>query len=574
MSYVFELDGIMLSDEPMDWDKMKIVIERDPVLSGIVVKYIDKLTFTGDGYSYLLSQVDDNGYCGTVTFAVREQVNGYDDPTLFRFNGIIDISNIKIDRTKCTAETAIEDDTLGQLLSKHKGLKVSINEDTKTLNGETLAVVGTNITFDLPILMTKKGIYVKHLIQYLLSYISDNRITFVSDWFQTKYLQQQWTDVVCSSVGGAGTEIGTATTFYDPDTYVELWNYAHAGILSAFDYGRDVVRPYSCYLWFPGVGGTESLYGNFLNRIYGAYFYENNHPEKVRITNFCDFDLTATNATVTVSQTFQDGASNAVITTGAWLQDKNEYPQISFGELMDELNKLYNLELRMTKTLTGYECRIEPQSYWVSDVSSFTVSEISNVTESVADDVIFRNIEYENGYDDPEYLFNGGSWTMNNCGVNDKSLSLKFKYGINAITQYSSLSNNDILYFETVPGTDNAAYYYMTKINNPIAGHLPGNFPTMSASALNLLVIKRNLGFSYVSATRAGKTITVNSEQKIKRKNLFQSPLCWADMSSYLSSPTTYINFTNDNIGLRKGYLKKIEYDVRTNMAKFELYSQ
>lgn len=111
-----------LTDEPIGWDNAKIKVERDKQMNGLLTKYINDLTFWGDGYAYLLAQYN-SGICNEVPVLIEYRCEDTDTWENL-FEGIIYVSDIKWDFSKCQCTTEIEDRNAGTLVIKGKDVKV------------------------------------------------------------------------------------------------------------------------------------------------------------------------------------------------------------------------------------------------------------------------------------------------------------------------------------------------------------------------------------------------------------------------------------------------------------------
>ena len=111
-------------ENPVGWDEMRIIIERDKALNGILLKHTTEVKFLETGYTYLVSQIDSNGFCGTVEVLIEQECNGVYSTLL---EGVIPLDKCIIDSSDCTVQTIIEDSSLFGLISRNKDAKLRLD---------------------------------------------------------------------------------------------------------------------------------------------------------------------------------------------------------------------------------------------------------------------------------------------------------------------------------------------------------------------------------------------------------------------------------------------------------------
>ena len=173
-----------LVDEPAEWEGLTEELVRDYDERMIYVRYPNNLTFVGGGYSTLRTIFED-GYCNTATYRLEKQCgDGWD--TLF--DAVIIIADITWNLSKCTADTPITDTSVGAKILNNKNVEVFAGA-ARTKNGLGLTPVPP---IALEYFNETTGAYSPNLrntydwglcMAHLLSFISDNTITFQSDWY-------------------------------------------------------------------------------------------------------------------------------------------------------------------------------------------------------------------------------------------------------------------------------------------------------------------------------------------------------------------------------------------------------
>lgn len=570
----FYLDGVEVVN-PMDWEEMKIVIERDQVLNGLFTNYIDKLTFTGDGYIYIKDQIDLNNFCGEIDFEVVEHANGSKTAGGFSYSGIIDLSNVSLNRSQCKAKASIEDNSLAWLVKKYKDLKIVINAQELTLNGEALAKIGVLLTpaySYVPGVTALAAAYYSDAIQYLLDYITDNRITLTSGLLETDEFKPHYTTLTFTALGGADTSVITYKNFYG-----ELITWSTTGVKTAPVHAREFTVDNNYNL--PTDGNTKQE--DFSELVFIRHDV-NGVTGVVEVVTLWDPEFTLNGfVSQVVTDNYADGAANVAYTTPFNIQtaaalDATDglYGELSFLDLYNEIRKTWCAEMSIKKVAGVNSCLIEKRVDFMNTLNtSLTITDVDSIEETIADDLLTKAFNYsQKSENEPFYVFKKVSYSFNNCGIKDYLCDLQFYYGDHIHKQIISeqLTDLSILPFRVISPTQQAgviATEYQASGNILYQDRfLIGEFAT------HPLVVKRHLEVVQASATAAGKTITNENSLNIKKLNTFNYPLCWSEMKSMVDTPDYYINVSTDSL-IKKTYIKKVEYKVLTGATKFQLYS-
>lgn len=605
--YQFYLGGDLLADDPLNWDSAKIVIERDPTLKGIFINYIENLTFVGDGYSYLFNHLQTTGFCGEVSFEVIECFpDGGRVPDGFSFQGAIDMATVTLRRSKGEVQANIENINLSYLINKYKDLRITINQTGETLNGETLTDIMRSFSWDIPVMASVKGEYVKNLIAYIISYISDNRITFLSDHFQTNSFRPKKVNVqYTASVAMNDTEDVTYTNIYG-DTISKTITYTPAGYTSAtaaaapfqyritqLCYNRERSSNFSDplvldkpangynYVEIPHVGDIDA-----------GYSHSPSGPSTDTISLYAPYDLQFTSdvaAAVTVVNGFTDGAANLALTTGSYLSGDDERMVISFSDLFKMCDSIHNLQVIYTVADGQPTIRIEPEPYFYDEQQSVEVDHVQHIEERAASDLTYKSLSLRYNVSDvhedtawwpvgPNYrvpFVYDKSFTFSGCGTVDRVLDIKPL--VFNISQYAGFSPNDQFLFDCAVGSDAAQIAVVTqahdRVEAGITSHDIESYAYFTPSALPILVLKRHLGVTGINAFNAGEEVEIDNPQLIKRLNNLQATICWSKMKDIIDNAYKYITIKSPCLTI-EGYIKKIEYTVASGDAKFELYSR
>jgi hypothetical protein len=103
MGYIVSINGIQINDEPIGLADASVEISRDQDMKMVFSTFISDLTFWGDGYSVLKSQIALlSTICEAIPISIVEDcVNG------FEFQGVLFPSDIEENLTKCTIKATI-----------------------------------------------------------------------------------------------------------------------------------------------------------------------------------------------------------------------------------------------------------------------------------------------------------------------------------------------------------------------------------------------------------------------------------------------------------------------------------
>lgn len=200
--FKFYFDGNEV-DAPVEWNEFTEVIEYDDSLKGLLEKYPSTMTFVGTAHAYLQNLYNTNGYCAIVTFLCRYSCNGtsYED----LFTGNIFISDCKFFINKCEVQTEVIEDTWYARIDNNKKIKAFLNAD-KTKNGFALTPC-TDLQLYLfntagSYLLTQRVAYdLGDVFRYLIEFMTDGAVGFVSDWYASLSLPGKLHDKIAIAVG-------------------------------------------------------------------------------------------------------------------------------------------------------------------------------------------------------------------------------------------------------------------------------------------------------------------------------------------------------------------------------------
>lgn len=181
---IFILDGTQYPGAVVDDTKLKTTLQRDSKLGGFLESQDARIIFIRDAYDYLKAQFFDetNGFCILIDVEIQENCNGQ---IITLYNGIIKTSDIEFNHKECTAKTKLFDNSFFALIDNNRSIEVDLASN-RTKNGDVITELDE---YDVAMfdpnngaaLADCKAYRIFDLLQYVLSWISDNEITLVSD---------------------------------------------------------------------------------------------------------------------------------------------------------------------------------------------------------------------------------------------------------------------------------------------------------------------------------------------------------------------------------------------------------
>lgn len=594
--YAFFLDGLRLQDDPKDWEDIAIIMERNTELNGLFTTYTDKMSYVGDGYDYLVNLIDNQNFCGEVKLEIFEYLDNGRMLDGFGFTGIIDLSNAEVNRTERTVSVSAEEDSLINTFKKYSSLDVPVNKTTNlTLNGEPLPQTGTvlNVQFPNHIYGYQTGFntfaYLKYfdLLQYILNYITDNRITLSSALLGSTPFEEARIEIAFSLLGGGDTSV---ISYNDFAGIRQTWTIS--GPLTAAQHADAFLQD---HIFHYVDSADENIYQNDLTTFPFINFQSSTVVE-IRSLHNPDFD-TGSFATLTQSRSFSDGAANVGVTTPQMIRTQGtigNVTTVNFDDIYREIANIYDTEIVFRKINGVYTCIIEKRSTFLNTLSfTLTLTGIDNYSEVFADDLFPRNIKYsqksQEGVNLP-FLLRKADYILDGCGIKEKNIALKYYYGAEANINASLgliTDDNTLLPVRSDDGigtggfpTGSGPYWgsmYLTGYNDATSTvssilvqmrNLAGDF------AIHPLVVKRRLENINALAKFNGYEIPSDNTYKINKVLKFDYPLTWPQYESIMISPSNPIKIILSSGREVSGWIKKTQYKLKSGITDFELYSQ
>lgn len=247
--------GGTLVEEPGGWQDFKEEIERDLSDRIIYPKYPVSLRFVGDGYS-LLRDAFEQSYCTSFDYLVEILCPGGWRPAA---SGVIYLTDIKWNLSKCIADTPITDSTVGAMILNNKDIPVYPSAE---LSKNAVAITPVSA---IPLLVFDPnavvGTYLpdvriaydwKDAMNHLVQFITDGQVTVESDWYDrrgTRYAML--TGLNLRTFGGGDI----APQFNFKDLYAAMWKPFNLFAGLVYDgTGSPVIRIEEEGYWFGNPG--------------------------------------------------------------------------------------------------------------------------------------------------------------------------------------------------------------------------------------------------------------------------------------------------------------------------------
>lgn len=170
------LDGT-LYDNPIGLNELSERIYFNAELSMYLNKLEGDVSFVGDGYNYLRAAFNGNT-CSLIEVLITDS-NG------LSYDGVIFANDIKWNLSKREAECKIVSDKYIQSIDNNKGIKVQLGvalaKDLESIQSTTTTVTLPDVTGTTDV--SRVGFRVFDVFSELVSFMTNDELTFVSDYF-------------------------------------------------------------------------------------------------------------------------------------------------------------------------------------------------------------------------------------------------------------------------------------------------------------------------------------------------------------------------------------------------------
>jgi len=435
-----------LADDPIGWEDQNRKLIRNEKYNGLFVEYFVDVIFQGDGYTLLKNLIDTTGYCQDVPIKIVRKcydINGTKPYTVY-FEGIIKLKTFEEDIENCTIKADIEDNTLSKLFIDRANT-VARFDFTKSISG-SFNLSNILKTFDISndsfpqSHVSRDGYLTAEAFQFILDYITDGQIQFVSDYFTvvsnpldpTARVAQSilFTSPLIDLVAPGNTTIETLNYFGQTETYIITNQLTVAGTLDEITFALN------------NDTSADPIRQKFYRQDYAKHAkVTNNGTDTIEmlsdlpvwITNVQGAAAVITNGTPKITA-FEDDMAYSFFMTGGQLRNATGpiIPELSFDDLFLEMKKHANLGISITRVNGVPTMRIEKISYFfqTTNANGFRLTNVRNIKRKVSDQFNLDILTVGDGGDKKGYIAGQTwktDWTVSDFCTSDKQdTSLKF----------------------------------------------------------------------------------------------------------------------------------------------------
>lgn len=182
----FLLDDVQY-DAPKGWEDIETTIKRDYEYNSVLANQDTEVEFSGDGYNYLYTKLNTEGYCSKVKFEIRISSDDLTFRTLLRGN--LFLSDMQFNERTCIATCKIEDNSYYAMINNNKSLATALDSGLSK-NGVAITtppvyVVQFQNMLTLAVAQTVNCYRVYDVFRYMIDFMSDGKLQFASDYLQT-----------------------------------------------------------------------------------------------------------------------------------------------------------------------------------------------------------------------------------------------------------------------------------------------------------------------------------------------------------------------------------------------------
>jgi len=176
-------DGVLV-ENPKEWRELSVTIKTDHLMQTTLIEYHETLTFINDGFEFLYALVDDD--CEVIEAMVEMEVEGVYE-TIIR--GSIFVTECLFDELNCEAKTIIQDDGHSTRVQNNKNIQSDLSSEV-TKNGLPIVAAAHEVFYmyepatGTPFFL-RQGFTPYECFKYMVSWMTDNKVGFESDYFQT-----------------------------------------------------------------------------------------------------------------------------------------------------------------------------------------------------------------------------------------------------------------------------------------------------------------------------------------------------------------------------------------------------
>lgn len=181
MRFLFDSTEV---DAPRNWSEVSTTLRKDSDLNLFLLYQEYNLEFAGSGYAMLANMFTNESFCNEITVQIQQKCgNAWVDI----FTGIIFLTDCSFNERTCIVNCKVSDKSFFSKINNNKSIRTSLDA-TLTKNKEQIApiekyLLAVRNVVTLSTIRTVEACRVEEAFRYLVEFMTDNTITFVSDTF-------------------------------------------------------------------------------------------------------------------------------------------------------------------------------------------------------------------------------------------------------------------------------------------------------------------------------------------------------------------------------------------------------
>lgn len=402
MEFRVKINNQILKNNPTGLDSFRKEFQLDSKLYGIYTVSTFDLVFIGDGYCKIRDFFYQDDSCD-ISIIIEEKCNGNWNVVL---NGVSKIDTIKLFESNKEATLEIEDISPISLITKNSEILVDL-QTTKDIFGNsitpaTFQSVSLSSIRSSPIYNTYQ-IYWDEAIRVILESITGVDVNVSSD-FLSSYSQNEIWEVEFSGNVADILNITINFTNFQGQTIQLDSSYNGTGYDNITTLATICLNEMSGTLTNEVISSVQDWvdYRAFLKTSIdplnpNKIIFENHLPIKI---NFINVDSTsAITTTITNTQKYVDGGNNPTICSYRGLMGLGiQLLNLSFKNLMEELNKIYNVYFTAKYNNSGgIDIKILPYSDIIYKNEDIVFNSLQNIQVELDDTNSYTSIDSSDG---------------------------------------------------------------------------------------------------------------------------------------------------------------------------------
>lgn len=587
------LDGIEYEDVT-GLEKAKLNIVRDESVKGLLIKFIDDVTFYGAAYDAILDYANTNGDCSRMPVDVYF---GDEDGDGVQFSGFLSYKDpeTKINKTTRHLTTKIQQGDLSNFIIDKLDYVFSINTDFCIDRTTSLTPI-TDRQADFMIGGAGNfggGSYETYLVEdalnQCLEYISNGAVSLSTTVFDTKFTEEQY-DIDFNGWSLGETMNITWVNYYGQTFETEV-NFA-----ASYQTSSDLMS----YQLVHEVGSLAGLVNdtkNYFQRFSWSQPNTVGSGNDITVGTQLPFQSVSISVnpprvmnqpSITKTQNFQWGLKDLAITRASILAGNEIQFRITLGQLLRHLNNTFNLSFYFDTTSTGTTLNLVFLEDLFTNTEAVDLSNMRQVDASFSDEFSINSLTTPDGLIDA--IFTSDTWYTRVCIGNELDISSSgfsshdffnaFKTDVEVDDRLlyailnDALTQNERYHFQnsfpTVPLIEdkynyNAPYFSPFRVMN--------YFINSNQNFLQTIKSPEYQNFSQCINNCGSGEIENTNEILIDTSYTFEGYLTLEQHKTLISNNTQFIRFAIHDVAY-SGFIKDISISLYTGLTTFELLAE